>query len=180
GGPASSACTYGCPWICSSRFSPGPGSAGSAEDVDGALAQRDDRALGVLAATDPETGAAGLALAVDRVHRGDLDAREDLLDRDLDLGLARAGVHEERVLALVEQVVALLGHHRRDDDVVRVLGADGAHLASSSVSSATAASAASGSAELADAVTERPLTGPATNCSSASAENTTSSETSTS
>src|SRR5690606_26936859 len=60
----------------------GPGSAGSAEDGDGALAQRREGALGVLATAQAEARATGLALAVDRAHRRDLDAREDLLDRE--------------------------------------------------------------------------------------------------
>ena len=55
-----------------------------------------------------------------RVDALDLDA-EDLLDRELDLGLVRAGVDEERVLALVDEPVALLGDDRREDDVARVL-----------------------------------------------------------
>src|SRR5919202_6353857 len=41
------------------------------EDVDGAVLERHDRALGVLAPADPDAGAAALALAVDRVDRGD-------------------------------------------------------------------------------------------------------------
>src|SRR6185436_16157478 len=64
--------------------------ADSREDVDRAGLERDDGALGVLALADAEPGAAGLAVAVERVHRGDLNA-EDLLDRELDLGLVRAG-----------------------------------------------------------------------------------------
>src|SRR5690625_4523128 len=100
------------------------------EDVDGALAQRDDRALGVLALADAGAGPSGLARAVGRVHRADLDV-EDLLDRVLDLGLVRARVDEEGVLPLVDEVVALLGHHRGDDDVPGVLAVLDAHLASS-------------------------------------------------
>src|SRR5688572_17939785 len=77
-----------------------------AEDVDGALAQRHDRALGVLATPGAEAGPARLlALPVDRVDRADLHA-EHLLHGDLDLGLVRPRVHDERVLVLVEQAVA--------------------------------------------------------------------------
>src|ERR687884_2125395 len=86
------------------------------EDVDGAVLERHDRALGVLALADPEPGAAPLALPVDRVDRGDLDV-EHLLDRLADLGLVRVGVDDEGVLALVEQAVALLGDDRREQDV---------------------------------------------------------------
>src|SRR6187431_2791173 len=95
-------------------------SADCREDVDGARLQRDDGALGVLALAGAEAGAAGLADAVERVDRSHLDA-EDLLDGELDLGLGRAGVHEERVLALVDEPVALLGDDRLQDDVPRVL-----------------------------------------------------------
>src|SRR6478609_594641 len=105
--------------------------ADSREDVDRAGLERDDGALGVLALADAEPGAAGLADAVDGVHRGDLDV-EDLLDRQLDLGLVRAGVDDEGVLALVDQAVALLAHDRRDDDVAGVLVVAG-HLSASSV-----------------------------------------------
>ena len=61
-----------------------------------------------------------LPCTVQRVDRGDLDT-EDLLDGELDLGLVRARVDDEGVLALVDQAVALLGDDRRDDDVARVL-----------------------------------------------------------
>src|SRR4051812_9601312 len=71
----------------------------ASEDVDGPFAQGHDRALGVLAVAEAEPGTAGLALAVDRVDRRDLDA-EDLLHGDLDLGLVGPRVDEERVLAL--------------------------------------------------------------------------------
>src|SRR5699024_7275335 len=115
-----------------------------------ALGQGDDGALGVLALADPVPRPLALALTVDRVDRGDLDA-EDLLDGDLDLRLVRGGVHDERVLALVEKVVALLGDDRGDDDVVRVPVAGGAHFCSSSTSS-----------EPALAVAPLPVAGPAT------------------
>src|SRR6478736_10277883 len=145
---------------------------GSAEDVDRALAEGDDRTLGVLALAQAEARAARLALAVDRVHRGDLD-REDLLDGDLDLGLVGPRVDDERVLALVEQAVALLGDDRREDHVTGVLG-HGGHFAASS------AAVSSASVEVATAFAERPAAGPARNASSAPCVKTTSSETSTS
>src|SRR4051794_13786840 len=98
----------------------------ASEDVDAlALAEADDRALGRRTAADAHTGAARLALAVHGVHRGDLDV-EDLLDGDLDLGLVRVGVHQERVLVEVHQAVALLAHDRADDHVAVVL-VEGAH-----------------------------------------------------
>src|SRR5690606_28860659 len=105
--------------------------ADSREDVDRAGLERDDGALGVLALADAEPGAALLADAVDGVHRGHLDA-EDLLDRELDLGLVRARVDDEGVLALVDEPVALLAHDRREDDVARILVV-AAHWAASSV-----------------------------------------------
>src|SRR5690606_3636912 len=76
----------------------------------------DDGALGVLALADAVLGTTGLALAVDRVHTGDLDP-EDLLDGDLDLGLVGVRVDQERVLVVVEQAVALLADHGGDQDV---------------------------------------------------------------
>src|SRR5690625_3370449 len=101
------------------------------EDVDGALAQRDDRALGVLTLADAGAGPTALALSVRRVHRVDLHL-EDLLHGPLVLVLVRARVDEEGVLPHVDEVVALLGDHRGDDDVPRVLVLLDAHLASSS------------------------------------------------
>src|SRR3954451_11702633 len=118
-----------------------PGLADSREDVDGAGLERDDGALGVLALAEAELGPARLALTVEGVHRGDLDA-EDLLDGELDLGLVRAGVDDEGVLALVDQPVALLGDDRRDDDVARVLVERRAHAGTSSVVVAGSAASA--------------------------------------
>src|SRR5919202_2932054 len=105
------------------------------EDVDGAVLERHDRALGVLALADAEPGPAALALAVDRVDRGDLHV-EDLLDRLADLGLVRVGVDDERVLALVEQAVALLGDHRGEQDVPRI-AVDLPHLTHRATSSSS-------------------------------------------
>src|SRR5699024_3624578 len=100
------------------------------EDVDGSVSQGDHGALGVLALAGPEARAARLALTVDRVHRGDLHV-EDLLDGDLDLGLVGVGSHQEGVLALVHQPVALLGDHRGPQDVAGILVQRG-HFGSSS------------------------------------------------
>src|SRR5215207_6912364 len=111
--------------------------ADSREDVDRAGLEGDDRALRVFALADAEAGAAGLALTVQRVDRRDLDV-EDLLDGELDLGLVRSGVHGERVLALVDQAVALLRDDRRDDDVARVLVVCGAHAETSSFAALSA------------------------------------------
>src|SRR5690606_37058602 len=102
------------------------------EDVDRTLAQGDDGALGVLALAEPEAGPAGLAPAVHGVDGVDLDL-EDLLDRDLDLGLVGAGVDDEGVLALVEQPVGLLRDDRSDEGVAGVLECvESAHLVSCS------------------------------------------------
>src|SRR5205823_2240689 len=76
-------------------------SADSREDVDRTGLERHDGALGVLALAHAETRATGLARTVQRVDARDLDV-EDLLDGELDLGLVRTGVHDERVLALVD------------------------------------------------------------------------------
>src|SRR5215217_285775 len=110
------------------------------EDLDAvAGSDGDDGALGVLAPPHLRAPAAlALALAVDRVHAEHLHV-EDLLDRDLDLGLVRLGQHDERVLPGVDQAVALLGDDRGEQDVP---GVADAHACSSVVSSAAPASAA--------------------------------------
>src|SRR5690606_33055532 len=96
-------------------------SAGRTEDVDPvALGQAHDRPLGVGTPAEAAPGPLALALAIDRVDPGHLDA-EDLLDRDLHLRLVGILAHQEGVLVLlVDQAVALLGDDRLDDDVARV------------------------------------------------------------
>src|SRR4051812_27921099 len=111
----------------------GPSGDGSSEDVDAlSLGEADDRALGVRALAHAITSTPGLALPVERVDARHLDV-EDLLDRDLDLGLVGVRAHEERVLVGVEQPVALLADHRRDQHVTRVLE-ERAHWSPPSVS----------------------------------------------
>src|SRR5918998_2932841 len=106
-----------------------PSADRAAEGLDAVtVGQLHQRSLGRLALTEAGLGALALALAVDGVHRQDPDV-EDLLDRDLDLGLVRVRVDEERVPVLIENAVALLGDHGRDDDVARV--GDRAHLSPS-------------------------------------------------
>src|SRR5690554_1772772 len=105
--------------------------ADSREDVDRTGLESDDGALRVLALAGAEAGAARLALLVEGVDRRDLHV-EDLLDRELDLGLVRAGVHLEGVLALIDQVVALLRDNRRENHITRIL-VGGAHALTSSV-----------------------------------------------
>src|SRR5215469_16811838 len=93
----------------------------SAEDVDPvALGQGHDRALGIHPLAPALPGPAALALPVERVHARHLDP-EDFLDRHLDLRLVGTGRDNERVLALVEKAVALLRHHRTQQDVARVV-----------------------------------------------------------
>src|ERR1700730_6202510 len=91
------------------------------EQVDRLAAgrQRDDGALGALPLAVSGPGALAFSLAVGGVHRRHLD-RKDLLDRDLDLGLVRVGVHQERVYVVVNQAVGLLGDDRGQDDVAGV------------------------------------------------------------
>src|SRR5438105_6501983 len=93
---------------------------GSLEDLDRvALAHLDDGLLpaGLRAAVE----AAPLRL---RLHLRDVDALdlhvEELLDGLADLGLVRARVHAERVLAVGDQRVALLAHDRGEEDFVRM------------------------------------------------------------
>src|SRR4051812_47627718 len=102
-------------------------------------------ALGRLALTEAGARALALALAVGGVHRQHADV-EDLLDRDLDLGLVRVRVDEERVPVLVENAVALLGDHGREDDVARV--GDRRHLSSSLAVSAGTPRNSSSAAEV--------------------------------
>src|ERR1700735_4751341 len=97
----------------------------SAEDVDPVtLGEGHDGALGVNPLAPAEPGTTPLALPVEGVHAGHLDP-EHLLDRLLDLRLVGVGGHDERVLALVEKAVALLRHHRTQQDVPGVV--DPAH-----------------------------------------------------
>ena len=86
---------------------------------------------------NPVRGTLALPGAVQGVHAEHLDA-EHLLDGDLDLGLVRVRPDDEGVLALLDEPVALLRDHRREQDVARV----GNHCASSSISSACASTAA--------------------------------------
>src|SRR4051795_13384003 len=133
-GPVWSACTYGCPWLSIVLAYCRPARSGdrSSEDVDAlTLRQADDRSLGVGSLAGPEAGATRLARAVDRVDAGHLDV-EDLLDRDLDLGLVGARTHQEGVLVRVEEPVALLADHRCDQHVAVVL-VEVAHWAASSL-----------------------------------------------
>src|SRR5581483_4809425 len=96
----------------------------SLEDRDRlSLAHLDDRLL--VAGPVPLRVAAALGL---RLHLRHVHARyvhgEQLLDRLPDLGLVRVAVHAERVLAVADQAVALLGDDRRDQDLVRVQAHD--------------------------------------------------------
>src|SRR6266511_4386728 len=75
---------------------------------------------------------------LDDVHRGHLDP-EELLDGLTDLRLVRVLVHAERVLAVLDQAVALLRDHGREQDFVRMQ----AHLALAFALPWTASSAAS-------------------------------------
>src|SRR4051794_34443363 len=110
----------------------GASGARAPEDLDAlARGDRDDGALGVLALAHLRAAAAlALALAVDRVDVQDLHV-EDLLDSDLDLRLVGLGPHDEGVLVLVEQAVALL---RDDRGEQHVPGVADAHAFSSVVS----------------------------------------------
>src|SRR5215217_6605000 len=103
----------------------------TAEDVDRALFEGHDGTLGALALAPAELGALALANPVDGVDGVDLHG-EDLLDRQFDFFLVRAGVDQEGVLAFVDQAVALLRDDGCNDDVARILCDGAAHLASSS------------------------------------------------
>src|SRR5664280_3420887 len=110
-----------------------PYSSGLSEQVDAvAVCHGHDGALRVRAAPRPVARPTLLANTVDRVDARDSDL-EHFLDRDLDLGLVRRRIDEERVLVLVEECVALLADDRRKQDVVVVANLEGvAHLSASS------------------------------------------------
>src|SRR5213076_621731 len=97
----------------------------------------DDRALGLLALAVPGAGPLALARPAERVDVPDGDV-EDLLHGDLDLRLVRVRPHQERVLVLIQQPVALLRDHRSKQDVPRVAAHEPSSLCSS-VAFATAA-----------------------------------------
>src|SRR6185437_4811115 len=109
----------------------------SAEDVDPvALGQGHDGALGVHPLAPAEPGTPPLALPVKGVHAGHLDP-EHFLDRLLDLRLVGVRRDDERVLALVEQAVALLRDDRPQQDVPGVI--DPAHSEPLSTNASSAA-----------------------------------------
>src|ERR1700744_4138089 len=109
----------------------------SAEDIDPvALGEGHDGALGVNPLAPAEPGTPPLALPVEGVHAGHLDP-EHILDRLLDLRLVGIGGDHERVLALVEKAVALLRHHRAQQDVPGVV--DPAHSEPLSTKASSAA-----------------------------------------
>src|SRR5262245_43182207 len=103
-----------------------------------ALFEGHDGALGVALARDDAPERLQLALAHLRVHRLHLDA-EQLLDRRLDLRLARVPGHLENHLVVLRHHGGLLGDGRRDDQVVRILPLLGlAHLKRASSASSAA------------------------------------------
>src|SRR5579885_372929 len=129
------------PALVGLRLRRGMGRLSALEEVDApAGGEGDDGPLGVGTAAEGLrlAVALALALAVQGVHLGHLDA-EDGLDRVGDLDLGGPGVDDERVHAVVEQPVGLLAHHRADDHGPGVV-----HSAASSPS--VAVGAASGSA----------------------------------
>src|SRR5215469_4412687 len=110
----------------------------SAEDVDPVtLGQGHDRALGVRALAPALPGTPALALPVEGVHPGHLDP-EHVLDRLPDLRLVGVRGDDERVLPLVEKAVALLRHHRTQQDVTGVVNP--AHFEPLSTNALSAAS----------------------------------------
>src|SRR5690606_27579739 len=93
-----------------------------------ALCELDQGPLGGLAPPPPGPSALALALPVAGVDRNHPDV-EDLLNGDLDSGLVGVRSDQEGVPVLVQQAVALLRDHWRDDDVARIC--DGSHYCSS-------------------------------------------------
>src|SRR5262245_610767 len=112
------------------------------EDLDRiAFLELDDRLL--------PAGAGALAVVphlwlrrdLDDVDRDHLDA-EELLDRLPDLRLVRVLVHAERVLAVLDQAVALLGDHRREQNLVRMKAHEALPWTASSAASLTSSARA--------------------------------------
>ena len=117
------------------------------EQRDFARCQGDDGPLGVGTLTDTVRAAGALALAgaVEGVDLEHFDT-PDRLDGVADLGLRGLGAHLEGVDALLDEVVALLGDDRSDDDVARILHQEAAFssvLASGSVEGAVGVPAGS-------------------------------------
>src|SRR6476646_8340996 len=112
------------------------------EDLDRvAFLQLDDRLLP--AGARPLAVVAHLRLRrdLDDVDRSDLDA-EQLLDRLPDLRLVRVLVHAERVLAVLDQAVALLGDHGRQEHLVRMQTHEAFPCTASSAASLTSSARA--------------------------------------
>src|SRR5262245_27956443 len=112
------------------------------EDLDRiAFLQLDDRLL--------PAGARALAVVphlrlrrnLDHVDGDDLDA-EQLLDRLPDLRLVRVLVHAERVLAVLDQAVALLGDHGRQQNLVGMEAHEALPWTASSAASLTSSARA--------------------------------------
>src|SRR6266704_2670976 len=98
----------------------GPLNLSPLEDLDRvALAELHDRLLPARAPALDVVAHLRLRRHLDDVHRHDLDA-EELLDGLPDLRLVRVLVNLERVLAVLDQAVALLRDHGREQDFVRM------------------------------------------------------------
>src|SRR6202162_3768462 len=98
----------------------GPLNLGPLEDLDRvALAELNDCLLPAGAPALDVVALLRLRRDLGHVHRDDLDA-EELLNRLPDLGLVSVLVHAERVLAVLDQAVALLGDHGREEHLVRM------------------------------------------------------------
>src|SRR4030095_7719114 len=129
GDPLSSACTYGypCDLPCLRRSV-----AWRGEDVDALTgSDSDNRTLRVRTLAEAVPCTPLLPRPVEGVHVR-YPHLENRLHRDLDLGLVRPGGHQEGVLVLVQQPIALLAHHRREQDVASITDLDAAHFSSSS------------------------------------------------
>src|SRR6266516_1083675 len=102
-------------WACTSS---GPSDLGSFEDLDRlALPDLHDRLLPAGLAAGAHAAALRLRLHLDDVHGLDVNA-EQLLDGLADLRLVRVGMDAERVLAVLDQLVALLRHDRSEQNLI--------------------------------------------------------------
>src|SRR5581483_3451799 len=125
-----------------------------------ALGDLDDRLLPALPRAPDLPAPLRLRLHLGDVHRRHLDL-EELLDRLADLRLVRVRVDAERVLARLDQAVALLGDDRRDQD----LAGRKAHSASSFFAPPLPARASSASSAPCETSSERAQTTAATSSS---------------
>ena len=99
------------------------------KNVNRALFEGDDGALGVVTLAPAGAGAHALALTVLGIDGSNLYLK-DFFDSRLDFDLVCVGSHHEGVLTVVNQVVGFFADDGLNNHVVRVLSLFQAHLSS--------------------------------------------------